>query len=90
MDEAIYHSLNGSKLRNSARGCLTQLFTMDWFLPDVEDEVVHVLDVLKYSLVDGDVTRLLDFKNVVKKCFAQYVNSYGVPQAAIVPLKFDY
>ena len=48
MDDAIYHSLNGSRLRNSARGCLTQLFTMDWFLPDVEDEVVHVLDVLKY------------------------------------------
>ena len=36
------------------------------------------------------MTQIIDFKNVVKKCFAQYVNSYGVPQAAIVPIKFDY
>lgn len=90
MDGGLYHSLNGSRLRNAARGCLTQLFTMDWFLPDAEDEVVHVLDVLKYSLQDGDVARLADFKGVVKACFAQYVDSYGVPQAAVVPIKFDY
>ena len=51
-DETLYRSLNGPKLRNAARGCLTQLFTMDWFLPDVADEVVHVLEVLKYELIN--------------------------------------
>src|SRR5574344_2070806 len=67
-DEELYRAPNAGKLRNAARGFLTQLFTMDWFLGDSDDEVVHVLDVLKYKLVGGDVAELADFKQTVKQC----------------------
>lgn len=69
------------KVKNEARGFLTQLFVLEWF---TNDEVAGILDALKLDL--SEPTNRLLLKEMIESCFENYVDNYGVPPKAVVPL----
>ncbi|CAL6028625.1 Conserved_hypothetical protein [Hexamita inflata] len=72
------------EVKNEVRGFLVQVLVLDWFIS--EGGVDRIINTFKCEIKEEeDVKRI---REVVMNGYQQYVEQYGVPVRAAVPVKF--